>query len=56
MQRRKMTGFEKVRREVERDGRRKQETGELRADRVEWEKEYCRTRDLIMDLVFHSKL
>ena len=55
MRRRKMTGFEKGR-EVERDRRRKQETGELRADRVEWENEYCRTRDLIMDLVFHSKL
>ena len=43
-------------REVERDGRQKQETGELRADRVEWEKEYWRTRGLIMDLVFQSKL
>ena len=51
-----MTGLEKGRREVERDGRGKQETGKLRADRVEWEKEYCRTRYLIMDLVFQSKL
>lgn len=51
-----MTGLEKGRREVERDGRGKQETGKLRADRVEWEKEYCRTRDLIMELVFQSKL
>lgn len=35
-----MTGFEKGRRELERDGRQKQDTGESRAGRVEWEKEY----------------